>query len=76
MGELDIYARLNEISAPPQYPLLFGNDAERADKIAEHKSWLQRIRKERPSTAHPFKVGIYIKLAWKSELERLTSYAL
>ena len=74
MGELDIYARLNEISAPPQYPLLFGNDAERADKIAEHKSWLQRIRKERPSTAHPFKVGIYIRYFNQTRYEDSLKY--
>ena len=40
---------------------MFGANSEQAQKIAEHKAWLQNIRHERPNTAHHYRVGVYIR---------------
>ena len=50
MEELEVFSKLEEISAVTQYGDLFGDDAEKAKQIANHKAWLQSIRHERPST--------------------------
>lgn len=54
MDELDVFDKLNEISAVTQYGDIFGDDSEKAKQIAAHKIWLQNIRHERPSTAIPY----------------------
>lgn len=61
MEELDIFKRMTEIAAEPQYSLVFGEDNERAALLAQHKAWLQTIRRERPSTGRHFKIGVYIR---------------
>ena len=61
MEELDVFAKLEEASAITQYGEIFGDDSEKAKQIAAHKAWLQFIRRERPSPAFPYKVGIYIR---------------
>ncbi len=60
MDDTEVFDKLNSIAAP-QFALTFGEDSEKAIKIAEHKSWLQSIRHEHPSTAVPFKIGVYIR---------------
>ena len=52
MGELDIFNKMQQIEETPQFSLIFTEDSEQARKIAEHKTWLQNIRRERPNTAH------------------------
>ena len=37
MEELDVFSKLEEISAVTQYGDLFGDDAEKAKQIANHK---------------------------------------
>ncbi len=59
--ELDVFNKLEEISAATDYHELFENDPEKARQIAAHKVWLQGIRRERPGTNCPFKVGVYIR---------------
>ena len=61
MSDIDIYSKLNEISAAPNFSLIFGQSNEHEQKIADHKIWLQNIRRERPHVNIPYKVGIYIR---------------
>ena len=61
MNELEIFSKMSEISDHPQEASLLIHDDERAQLIAEHKLWLKSIRHERPSPAHHFKIGIYIR---------------
>ena len=73
MDELDIYEKLSEISTP-QFSLTFGDESERAIKIAEHKTWLQSIRHERPNTSVPYKVGIYIRFFNQTKYDNYLAY--
>lgn len=61
MEEIDIHKKLAEIEAAPQFSMIFGEDSEKAELLAEHKIWLQTIRKERPLASTPYKIGIYIR---------------
>ena len=61
MNELDFFSKMSEISDHPPEASLLIQDDERAQLIAEHKLWLKSIRHERPSPAHHFKIGIYIR---------------
>ncbi len=74
MEEMDVFQSLEEISAVTQYGELFGDDIEKAKQIAAHKSWLQNIRRERPSVSHPFKVGVYIRYFNQTKYENYLSY--
>ncbi len=59
--ELDIRSKFNEITEAPNFSLIFGQDNEHEEKIAEHKLWLQNIRREHPNVNTPYKIGIYIR---------------
>lgn len=61
MSEIDIYTKLNEIAEMPKFSLIFGSDNEHEEKIAEHRDWLQKIRRERPNASTPYKIGVYIR---------------
>lgn len=61
MSDIDIYSKLSEISATPNFSLIFGQSSEHEQKIADHKIWLQNIRRERPNVSIPYKIGIYIR---------------
>lgn len=74
MGELDIFNKMQQIEETPQFSLIFTEDSEQARKIADHKSWLQNIRRERPNTAHPYKVGIYIRYFNQTRHENYLEY--
>lgn len=39
----------------------FRTGSKRLRKLAEHKNWLNHIRREFPSPAVPFRIGIYIR---------------
>lgn len=73
MDEIEVFDKLNAI-ATPQFALTFGDDSEQAIKIAEHKSWLQSIRHEHPSTAVPFKIGVYIRYFNQTKYENYLSF--
>ncbi len=57
-----------------ELPLLFEDTSERAQKIARHKAWLQRIRHERPLVKRPFKVGVYIRFFNQTKYANYLSY--
>ena len=61
MEEIDIHAKLAQIETAPHFSVIFGDDSERAEMIAEHLVWMHSIRKERPLASHPYKVGVYIR---------------
>ena len=73
MNEIDVFNKLSGI-ATPQFALTFGDDSEQAMQVAEHKAWLQSIRHEHPSTAVPFKIGIYIRYFNQTKYENYLSY--
>lgn len=60
MDEIEVYNQLSAI-ATPTFAVTFGDDSDQAIRIAEHKAWLGSIRRERPGTNTPYKVGIYIR---------------
>ena len=74
MGEVDVYSKMQQIEETPQFSLVFAENSEQAGKIAEHRTWLQNIRRERPSTAHPFKVGVYIRYFNQTRYENYLDY--
>ena len=60
-NEVEVYERLMQIGEAQRFSTFFGASTEHAQKIAEHKAWLQNIRHERPNTAHHYRVAIYIR---------------
>ena len=74
MDELKVFNRLEAINAVAQFGELYGDDMEKAKRLAAHKAWLQSIRHERPSVTHPFKVGIYIRYFNQTKYENYLSY--
>lgn len=73
MDEIEVFDKLSAITTP-QFALTFGDDSEQAIRIAEHKSWLQSIRHEHPSTATPFRIGVYIRYFNQTKYENYLSY--
>lgn len=74
MDEIDVYEKLNEITVAPQFSMIFSEDAAHSNKVAEHKAWLQTIRHERPNTAKPHKVAIYIRYFNQTKYENYLDY--
>ena len=74
MAEIDIYQKNTDIEEAPKYSVIFGDEADRNDKIANHRTWLQSIRKEHPQTAKPYKVGIYIRYFNQTKYENYLDY--
>ena len=60
-NSIDIYKELNHIVTSEQMALAFEDETEKAKQVAEHKVWLNIIRRERPRTSHKYKVAIYIR---------------
>lgn len=73
MNELDIFSKLNAIGTP-QFSATFDEENERAQKIAAHKTWLNTIRKERPSTNTHFSVAVYIRYFNQTKYENYLDY--
>lgn len=69
MNENEIFDKLSAIQAPPQFSLTYGEDSERLMKVAEHKMWLEGVRKERPSPAKQYKIGVYIRFFNQTKYE-------
>ena len=74
MNEIDVFSKLEEITAVTQFGEVFGDDTEKAKQIADHKNWLRNIRHERPNVTHPFKVGVYIRYFNQTKYENYLSY--
>lgn len=56
-----ILGQMDKIEKVPQLLPAFLNDAALDEKIAAHRVWLQGIRRERPSPAKPYRIGVYIR---------------
>ena len=74
MAEIDIYQKNTDIEEAPKFSVIFGDEADRNDRIANHRTWLQSIRKEHPLTAKPYKVGIYIRYFNQTKYENYLDY--
>ena len=74
MEELDVFDKLEEISAVTQYGEFFGDDADKAKQIAAHKAWLQNIRHEKPNVNRPYKIGVYIRYFNQTKYDNYLSY--
>lgn len=74
MAEIDIYQKNTDIEEAPKFSVIFGDEADRNDRIANHRTWLQSIRKEHPQTAKPYKVGIYIRYFNQTKYENYLDY--
>lgn len=61
MNEIDVFEKFNKIAESPKFSMIFGGDNEHEELLAEHKTWLQNIRRERPLASTPYKVGVYIR---------------
>ena len=60
-NEVEVYERLAQIGEAQKYSAFFGANTEQAQRLAEHKAWLQNIKHERPNTAHHYRVAVYIR---------------
>ena len=74
MEELDVFDKLEEISAVTQYGEFFNNDADKAKQIAAHKIWLQNIRHEKPNVNRPYRIGVYIRYFNQTKYDNYLSY--
>ena len=74
MAEIDIYQKNTDIEEAPKFSVIFGDEADRNDRIANHRTWLQSIRKAPPQTAKPYKVGIYIRYFNQTKYENYLDY--
>lgn len=74
MEELEVYSKMSAIADEEQLSFQFGENSVRNQMIMEHKAWLARIRKERPSTTFPFRVGVYIRYFNQTRYEDYLSY--
>lgn len=74
MEEIDIFNQLNHIEDNVQMSLFFEDEKERAEQIAKHLAWMKSIRHERPSTATPYKAGIYIRYFNQTKYEDYLHY--
>lgn len=60
MDEMDVFRRMGamvDVQAPGQ----MGMFSELEEKVREHRTRFQVTRRERPSTSHPYKIGVYIR---------------
>ena len=73
MNEVDVFDKLGSISVP-QFSLTFAEDEERSIKLAEHRTWLQKIRHERPDTAEHYKIGVYIRYYNQTKYENYIAF--
>lgn len=72
--EIDVYKKLEEISAAEVYPALYESDPEKARMISEHMVWLKSIRHQRPPAAAPFKIGVYIRYFNQTKYENYLKF--
>lgn len=73
-SEIEVYSKMGEIATGPQWDILGGPDSELGRKLAEHRTWLQTIRHERPNPQKPFKVGVYIRYFNQTKYENYLEY--
>ncbi len=74
MEEIDVFQKLGAIDTVSQVEDSFGWDTEKARRIAAHKTWMQSIRHERPSTTHSYNVAVYIRFFNQTKYTNYLSY--
>lgn len=73
MNEIDIRQVLAPLEEAPKFSMLFA-DSDRDEIIAQHRNWLQNIRKERPLASTPYKIGIYIRYFNQTKYDNYLDY--
>lgn len=74
MNELEKRKNSTEMEVTPLYELLFGERSEQAQRLAEHRAWLQSIRRERPPASKAYRVGVYIRYYNQTKHENYLEY--
>ena len=74
MDEIDVFQKLGAINTVSKGGNPFGWDADKVKLIADHKTWLQSIRHERPSTTYPYNVAVYIRFFNQTKYKNYLSY--
>lgn len=74
MNELEKRENVTEMEVTPLYELLFGERSEQAQRLAEHRAWLQSIRRERPPASKAYRVGVYIRYYNQTKHENYLEY--
>lgn len=74
MNELEKRENSTEMEVTPLYELLFGERSEQAQRLAEHRAWLQSIRRERPPASKAYRVGVYIRYYNQTKHENYLEY--
>lgn len=73
MDEIDIRQALASLEEAPKFSMLFA-DSDKAEMIAQHRNWLQSIRKERPLASTPYKIGVYIRYFNQTKYDNYLDY--
>ncbi len=71
---MDFYEKLTEIAENTQFSFSFSQNKEQKELLAEHRLWLQNIRKERPMPSKHYKVGIYIRYYNQTKYDNYLHY--
>lgn len=58
---IEVFSRLAEAEAVPDFSVPFTGNYEVDQRIIEHRAWLKTIRHEQPSPKRHYRVGIYIR---------------
>lgn len=74
MDSNDIFNQMREIEIVPQLTDVFHGDRRHAQLVANHKTWLQNIRHERPSTEKHYRIGVYIRYFNQTKYENYIYY--
>ena len=74
MNELEKKKNNTEMEVTPLYELIFGERSEQTQKLAEHRAWLQSIRRERPPASKAYRVGVYIRYYNQTKHENYLEY--
>lgn len=74
MSELELFSRSDTFPEVRASTSPFDSVHRRAQEIADHKIWLQAIRRERPSAEKRYKIGIYIRYFNQTKYSDYLSY--
>lgn len=72
--ELDVYKKLEAISASGALPDSYESDPEKARLISAHIVWLKSIRHQRPLAVASFKIGVYIRYFNQTKYENYLKF--
>lgn len=63
-----------DLEVQPSFDFLLEEETRQQSLVAEHRSWLKTIRRERPSPNTPFKVGVYIRFFNQTKYDNYLEY--